>query len=499
MMPRTLSLAYALRRLRILAEHRTPMFDQNRFAKYAYYFTYAVLGINLLLAGLLLNTILSSKTTSINSAELFNSTLFILLAVDFVFRLICQNTPTHEIKSLALLPLKRSLLINSLIANRLFSTYNLFPFLFLIPFGLSALLSTAGIGTLLGFWVGWWLLIELNALFYLLCRNLIEHRISWSLLPVIVYAPIFIVIFFLKEETPMHWAAQVGNGLMHWNPIIYLIIVGAIALLYTLNYRFLKWAYYAELAKQNEKPLGHITQLSWLERFGEIGEYLKLEFKITLRCVAVKSIYKKGILMVVAFCLILSFTKIYQDRFMEGFISIYCFSGLGVMILGNIMSFEGNYLDGLMSRKEGILSLLRAKYYFYCIMLILPTLLLIPAYITHKITPLAALYFLTATMGPIYFTLFQLAVYNKQRISLNEKFTRRTSTPYFQQFVVFAAFMIPLGIYKLVIWALGETEGTALLIAVNILFILLHPLWIRNIYTRFMKRRYENMQGMRCL
>ena len=60
MMPRTLSLAYALRRLRILAEHRTPMFDQNRFAKYAYYFTYAVLGINFLLSGLLLHTLLPS-------------------------------------------------------------------------------------------------------------------------------------------------------------------------------------------------------------------------------------------------------------------------------------------------------------------------------------------------------------------------------------------------------------------------------------------------------
>ena len=37
------------------------------------------------------------------------------------------------------------------------------------------------------------------------------------------------------------------------------------------------------------------------------------------------------------------------------------------MTLGQVMSFEGNYLDGLMSRKESISNLLRAKYYLNCI------------------------------------------------------------------------------------------------------------------------------------
>lgn len=54
------------------------------------------------------------------------------------------------------------------------------------------------------------------------------------------------------------------------------------------------------------------------------------------------------------------------------------------------MSFEGNYIDGLMSRKESIMSLLKAKYYTYSIGEIIPFILMIPAIIMNKLTLLGA-------------------------------------------------------------------------------------------------------------
>ena len=41
--------------------------------------------------------------------------------------------------------------------------------------------------------------------------------------------------------------------------------------------------------------------------------------------------------------------------------SIYCFTGFAVSILTRIMAYEGNYLDGLMVRRESLLSLFRAN------------------------------------------------------------------------------------------------------------------------------------------
>ena len=35
-------------------------------------------------------------------------------------------------------------------------------------------------------------------------------------------------------------------------------------------------------------------------------------------------------------------------------------------------------------------------------------------------------------------------------------------------------------------------------LAIGIAFTLAHPLWLRNVYKRFMKRRYVNMEGFRA-
>ena len=75
---------------------------------------------------------------------------------------------------------------------------------------------------------------------------------------------------------------------------------------------------------------------------------------------------------------------------MTSFICVYNFAVFGMIILSQIMSFEGNYIDGLMSRKESIMSLLKAKYYTYSIGEIIPFILMIPAIIMNKLTLLGA-------------------------------------------------------------------------------------------------------------
>ena len=55
------------------------------------------------------------------------------------------------------------------------------------------------------------------------------------------------------------------------------------------------------------------------------------------------------------------------------------------------MSYEGNYIDGLMSRKESIYSLLRAKYILYSIALIIPFVLMIPGMVTGRVSVLGCI------------------------------------------------------------------------------------------------------------
>ena len=56
------------------------------------------------------------------------------------------------------------------------------------------------------------------------------------------------------------------------------------------------------------------------------------------------------------------------------------------MTLITIMCYEGNYIDGLMSRRESILQLLTAKYYFNVTLLLIPPIILLPLMIIGKMS-----------------------------------------------------------------------------------------------------------------
>ena len=97
----------------------------------------------------------------------------------------------------------------------------------------------------------------------------------------------------------------------------------------------------------------------------------------------------------------------------------------------------------------------------------------------------------------IYFCFFQLAVYNKQTVPLNEKVTSRQTNSAIQMLVNFGAFGVPLILYSLLNSLLGETITYTILLIIGLGFTLTSPLWIKNVYHRFMKRRYDNMEGFR--
>ena len=63
--------------------------------------------------------------------------------------------------------------------------------------------------------------------------------------------------------------------------------------------------------------------------------------------------------------------------------------------------------------------------------------------------------------------------------------------------VNFGAFGVPLILYSMLNALLGETVTYIILLAIGLGFTLTSPLWIKNVYRRFMKRRYENMEGFR--
>jgi dipeptide/tripeptide permease len=149
-----------------------------------------------------------------------------------------------------------------------------------------------------------------------------------------------------------------------------------------------------------------------------------------------------------------------------------------------------------MVHRENILTLLRAKYYFHCAVLIVPLLVMLPAVIEGKFSILMMLSYMLLSSGLLYFILFQLAVSNKQTLPLDQKLTGKAQVENGHQLIFeLVGMTLPLILVMLLLLVFEEETCYVILLAIGIALTALHPLWLRHVYVRMMKRKYKNLEG----
>lgn len=287
-----------------------------------------------------------------------------------------------------------------------------------------------------------------------------------------------------------------GEWASSFNPAAYVCVLGVLLLLFWAN-RLVQYKYVnAETQSDKEVQLKSISSFSFFEKFGSIGEYLKIELKSMLRNKNTRQMFIFSIFFIVIIGLVDSFTDIYDDGFSTKFWALYPFTLMSINLV-RIMCPEGNYIECLLVHKENIRSLLEAKYCFYSVMLVLPLCLMLPTVFSGKYSFLLLLSMMAFTAGPMYFMLMQLAVINKVTMPLNTKMTRKNGmeTNYIQLIVEMVALFMPVGLMSLLQAFMSDTMSYIFILLIGIVFILTHRLWIGNIYRRMMKRKYENLEG----
>jgi hypothetical protein len=474
------------------------MFEKNRFGKFFMYFMSVFWIGYLIFFGVLFARLSQEAAPNMEPYHILNDGLLIVLLLDFIMRFSIQKMPTQEVKPYLLLPVKKKRLIDFLLIRSGISSFNTLWLFFFIPFALfSTIPKYFGISGVITYGFGIYLLTVFNNYWILLCRTLMRERIWWILLPIVVYALLGVAEFTL--DGPVHlFTRDLGEGFIEGNILAFLGVALAIAGMWLINRTIMSKLIYMELNKVEDTKIKTISEYKFLERYGEIGEYFRLELKMLFRNKRCKASLRIIGIITVMFSALLSYGHAYDGVFMKNFISIYSFMAFGTVILTQIMGYEGNYIDGLMTRKESICSLLKAKYYLYSIGVVIPFVLMIPVMVMGKLSLLGAFAFAFFTTGPVYFMLFQLAVYNSKTVPLNEGLTGKQATGSgFQSLVSLGAFGLPMLILFSVDAILGETAGQWILLALGLAFTLTSHLWIKNVYNRFMKRRYANMESFR--
>lgn len=484
-----LQLYRLLRKNTNLSYKRSPAFEQNKWAKGLIYFGGAMFAIYLIMYGAIIGM------TAKGEAGMMIAFAPVYLAIDYLLRFVVQTTPGMMVKPYILQPISRYTAIECFLISEHISGYNLLWLAMFIPYSIVILFGGESFWLVLLELVISELLIILNSQIYLFFRTLINRKIYWILPALVLYALPYIPLFLKFKESSFDWMldtySKVGIA-WYFLPALILVITGLFFINRWFQFRFV----YEEITKKKERELKHVSQFKFLERFGLVGEYMKIEMKSNMRNKTMRSRCIMSLALIIVFSALIAYTPIYDSELMLNFWCLYCFAIYGMTALIKIMGQEGNYIDLLMMHRENIIALLKAKFWFYSAILLVPFVIMLPAVFTGKFTLLMLVAYMSTTAGMLHFIIFQLAVYNKQTLPLQQKVTAKGNFENGMQIIIeMIALFTPGVIATIGFVTVGETGAYLIMTALGLGFIVTHPLWIRNIYNRMMRRRYENLEG----
>jgi hypothetical protein len=457
---------------------------------------FGLMAMEFLLFGILLDDFLSKVGTYELAIDAFNSILPYVLAVDFAVKFFLKPGRSMQIAPYLCLPLKRKRIFDVLLMKELSSIWNLYPLFLVVPFAFKAITPFFGIGAPFLYILFFYLLCVTNSLLVNLFNNL--GKINF-----LYYIPAIAVIAFpfalagLFHLNPGDYTQQLGESLLNHNPLVWAVLIIFLVAFWRINRRQLRSEIYRELQGEKIEKISAFSSLSFLEHFGELGSFINLELKMIFRAKRLKSQFFALILLLPFFIwqIYLPFRLNFFSLFFFGIITV---SAMGVSMGQYLFMAESSYFDGLMSRKLSILKLLKGKYFLYSShSLITAIILLIPA-LSGKLDLLFVVSLFFFSTGPIFFLIFQNAVYNKTYLNLFEGGMMNWKGTSSNMLTVTMMTMFAPAITLVIINALFGQEATYwVMLLTGIGFTLTSQRWLEWTYNRFLKRKYKNMEGFR--
>ena len=482
-----------------ISKKRSLAYELNKTAKVLIYLMSGFFIIYMLFIAIAISLVANSSSTETPAEFLFGLLPFMLVA-DFLFRFMGQQTPAQLVKPYLLLPIPKYACVENFILSSMVSENNFLWMFITVPYAIMCLVFSSGLMAAIGFVIGFQLIIIINSQNYMLWRTLIVRSIFWWVAPVIIYSLLFLPWIIKNFDSMFSLYGAIGSGMASWSILTYGGTLALIALFFFINRRIQYHYTIVDTANDKDAKLKTVSKFSQLDRFGQVGEYIKLEIKSIMRNKNMRNSFLYSTIFTIFLSAMISYTDVYDDSFSSKFFIVYVFIINGGMLLVKVMGAEGNYIDCLMTHRENILQLLHAKYYFYTALLLLPFIIMLPTVFMEKYSLLMLFSMMAFAAGPIFCTFMQMAVWNKQTIPLNSKLVSKgnVETNWFAFAAEMAAMFLPVVFISLLSLFFSDTITYTVMLIIGLAFIMTRNLWMRNIYKRFMARRYENTESFRA-
>jgi len=490
----------ALRKHQWMEFYRNPMVDQNIGVMIFMFVMLGMLAAELSAIGFILDKALLKTGEYERAIDTFNSLLIYVFAVDFIIKFILKPNQSMQIVPYLSLPVKRNTLFNFLLQKEFTSLWNFWILFLLVPFVFKAIVPFFGFISAILYILFIYILCIINSLVINLANNLVKRNVRYYI-PVVAVVILPVVFAYTGIIDIRSFTQRLGEALLNNNPMIWIGLIVLFTAIWIINRKLMRSDVYRELQGVKIEKISSFSSISFLDRLGVIGEFIQLDIRLTLRAKRLKTqFFAFGYIIFLYISLLYKSNGavVKENPVLLSFFGIFTVGFIGLMRTPLIFSSESSFFDGLMTRKASVLDMMKGKYLLYSSSALFMTLLLLIPVFQGRLSFLFLIANFFYVVGTIFFMLFQHAVYNKNYLDIYSSGWMNWQGQSGNMMIIsMLTLLIPVLPVYFVFAYFGKEVGSWFMLITGLAFTLTSIQWLRWTYNRFLKRRYNNMEGFR--
>ncbi|RCH54527.1 hypothetical protein DJ568_11940 [Mucilaginibacter hurinus] len=452
--------------------------------------------VNALFLGVFLDKILEAVFPLDDVLVSFCGILLLYFFFDLLMRMQLQELPTLRVQPYLHLPIKRNTLVKYLAATSLLSAFNIWPFVFFLPFIFKVVIADSGVAALAFIISIAGLTVFNNYLALFIKRK--SNLNGWVFLASGAVLVLINLGDFMWHLYSIRDISYAFFGRMVTQPLLALVPVGMCVGVYYLNFVYLKRNLYLEdLGSGKVSAYKNSTEYPVLNRFGKVGDLVAIEIKLILRNKRSRS----ALVMCLFFMfygLIFYLNPTAYGEWSKVFVGMFM-TGIFIINYGQFMfSWQASHFDGILVSKIKFTDFIKAKYLLFTIVSTLAFLLTTPyVYFGWRVLLIHFIMYVW-NLGVNTTIILFFANRNQRRMDLSKGASFNWEGVGATQFLV----SLPLLLTPFVIYMpfkfLGYADaGLVILLVVGVLGILLRPWFTKKLEEDFNTKKFGLAEGFR--
>jgi len=449
--------------------------------------------LNFVMIGYFADVILKKVFVNTDVVESFARVLFYYFAFDLIIRFFVQQVPTLSIQPYLTLPIKKAKLLHYPLIKSIPDFMNIVALLLILPFFIKVVCATKT-----PFFSLAWIMtvISLVAINNYLNFSLKKYFAKRPLL-ILLFLAIVVFLIYLDFSKTVSFSNYFLAGFLGIaeTPILVLIPVTVAAISYYIGYYLLKKNSYIEDKQTNQRV--NAGSLSFLTRYGEIGNLMRTEIKMILRNKRPKSLLYISI-MFFAYGFIFYQDKNLNNNLMLIFIGFFLTSIFAIQYGQFSFSWESSFFDSYLANKISPFSYMKSKFMLFALTSIIGFFVTLPyAFISYKIAYINAA-MLIYNIGISSVMILAISTYNTTRIDLGRsQFMNYQGTGVTQFLSVIPLAGLPAIIYLIFKYFDVPQYSIYALALLGSLGIVFNTFLLKMVTRQFLKRKYKMALGFR--